>query len=198
MPIEQFDQRRIRKICNHEAGHYIVAREMSFETNGIAAMFQPRIGHSGETHIQLWKHSIASLAELTAYLEKRLKILHAGAIAEAMDVQGKYDIEYARKACKEGSSAMDNAKIRELTHILRDTRYPDTSDEELAQQQLAEIGDELTQQAGAIIYDRIGLIHGVGDMLFRKVEEYNIKYELTEAEIDSIPIIRQLYLDKNK
>src|SRR5579871_4145636 len=118
MPIPQHDQDRIRKICNHEAGHYIVAKEMGFETNGIAATFHTPSGHSGEAGISLWGKTINDLPQLDSYLEKRTKVLYAGAMAEATDINGIFDDIYAKKELENGGSTNDFAKIRELTQIL--------------------------------------------------------------------------------
>ena len=72
-------------------------------------------------------------------------------------------------------------------------QYPGAVDEQEVQKQLDIIDNMLTQKTGEIVHNRIKLIYVVGDSLFRKVKEYNIKYELTENEINQVPMIKSLF-----
>jgi len=193
MRINQFDIDRVRKICNHEAGHYVVARENNFRTHGISALFNYPKGHSGDSGIEPWNPSISSIPDIEDYLERRVQVLYAGAIAEAMDIEGNYNSDYSLNEWRNGSSQNDYAKFRELIHVLRNIRHPETDDEQTAQKQLDEIDQMLIQKTDAIVYKRIKLIHGIGDTLFRKVQEYQVKYELTENEINQIKMVKTLY-----
>jgi hypothetical protein len=193
MRIQQHDLIRIRKVCNHEAGHYILAREMKFNTHGISAMFSFPLGHSGSSGCEPWTPSIQSTNDVENYLERRVQVLYAGVIAESTDVQGNYDSNYALKEWRNGGGKDDYSKFRELIQVLRNIRYPETIEEQEAQKQLDQIDEELIQKTGGIVHERIELIHGVGDFLFRKIEEYNVNYELSENEINQIPAIKSLY-----
>lgn len=196
MMIQHTDIGRIRKICNHEAGHYIVARELSFTTHGICVKFSFPQGHSGQAVIEPWTPNISDIPELCVYLERRIKVLYAGAISEAMDVEGNYNSDYALQEWKSGGSTNDHAKIRELVQTLRNIKHPQTIDEKEVQPELDKIDENLIQQTGQMVYDRIELIHGIGDMLFQKVKAYNVKYELTETEINEVKKIKELYINK--
>ncbi len=195
MQIQLFDQDRIKKICNHEVGHYITSRELLFKTHGITAQFQLPNRHSGEAGIEPWQSSISTLKGLEEYLERRIQVLYAGAIAEAMDINGNYNSDFALKEWRTGGSVNDHAKIRELTHVLRNIKYPETTDEKNAQTELDTIDGSLISKAGYLVHERIELVHGIGDMLFQKVKSYNVKYELTEVEIEKVKQIRELYID---
>ena len=92
----------------------------------------------------------------------------------------------------------DHAKIRELVQTLRNINYPLTIDQPNAQKELDVIDLDLIKKAGAIISTRLKLIQGIGDMLFQKVKLYNTQYELKEDEINTIPNIRKLYIDKEE
>jgi len=196
MTIQYTDTNRIRRVCNHEAGHYIVARELLFTTHGIAVLFNLMQGHSGHAVIEPWTPNITSVTELSGYLERRIKVLFAGAISEAMEVTGKYDADHACKEWKTGGSTNDHSKIRELVQTLRNIKYPQTTDEPTAQIELTQIDEDLIQETGKIVHNRIELIKGIGDMLFQKVKEYDVKYELLETEINEVKRIRELYIDK--
>lgn len=193
MRIHQHDSIRIRKVCNHEAGHYILAREMKFKTHGISAKFDFPLGHSGSAGCEPWKPSIESSEDIGNYLERRVQILYAGVIAEAMDKEGNYDSDYALNEWRNGGGKDDYSKFRELIHVLRNIKHPNTIDEQEVQKQLDNIDNDLIQKTGEIVHKRIALIHGVGHSLFRKVQEYNTEYELSENEINQIQMIKRLY-----
>jgi hypothetical protein len=198
MTINQQDQKRIKLICNHEAGHYIVGRELSFKTHGITIVVQPFQGHSATAVIEPWTPNIDELEKLREYLERRIQVLYAGAISEAMDEIGNYNSEYALKEWRTGGAMNDHAKIRELVQTLRNINYPSTIDQPNAQKELDFLDLDLIRKAGAIISTRLNFIQGISEMLFQKVKLYNTQYELNEDEINSIPNIRKLYIDKEE
>jgi hypothetical protein len=103
-----------------------------------------------------------------------------------MDENGNYNSKYALNEWQNGGSMNDYAKIRELIHVLRNINFPDTVDELEAQSQLDEISERLIQESGKIVLERIKLIHSIGDSLFNKIKEYDVRYELTEDEINKI------------
>ncbi len=196
MKIQYTDTNRIKRICNHEAGHYIVARELLFITHGIAVQFDPIQGHTGHAVIEPWTPNITSITEISVYLERRIKVLFAGAISEAMEVTGEFDADYACRDWKTGGSTNDHSKIRELVQTLRNIKYPQTTDEAAAQIELTKIDKDLIQKTFEIVQNRIELIHEIGNMLFQKVKDYLVKYELLETEINQVKRIRELYIDK--
>jgi hypothetical protein len=193
MKIHQNDFSRIKKVCNHEAGHYILAREMKFKTHGISATFTFPQGHSGSSGSEPWTPLITSVQDIEDYLERRVQVLYAGVISEAMDIKGNYNSDYALNEWRNGGGKDDYSKFRELIQVLRNIKHPETNDQQNAQKQLDFIDNLLIQKTGGIVHNRIELIYEVGDFLFRKVKEYNIKYELTEDEINQIPSIKTLF-----
>jgi len=193
MKLNDSDSVRMRKICYHEAGHYVLAREKQFKTQGISVLFYFPKGHSGESGIEPWNPMIRTIPDIENYIKRRVQVLYAGAIAEAMDIDGNYDSEYALNEWKNGGSKNDYAKFRELIHVLRNISFPETTDEKIAQKQLNEIEDKLIVESGEIVQKRIKLIYKIGDLLFDKIKEYGVEYDLSEQEINKIPIIKNLY-----
>lgn len=192
MAIINSDFERISRVCRHEAGHYVVARELLFKTNGISAKFQTE-GHSASAVLEPWTHSVNNIREVQKYLERRIPVLYAGAIAEAMDKDGNYDSDYALNEWENGGSVNDFAKIRELTQTLRNIRYPNTKDKDTVQLELDEIDNDLVQKAGEIIDNRLKLIYEIADTLVVKIKEYNIEYYLTELEINQIDTVKEYF-----
>lgn len=192
MQIRNIDLERINRVCRHEAGHYIVARELLFKTNGISAKFQQN-GHSAHAILEPWTHSVTNIEEVQKYLERRIQVLYSGAIAEAMNINGEYNSEFALNEWNNGGSINDYAKIRELIQALRNIRYPDTKDKETAQNELDEIDGNLIQKSGEVITNRLKLIYDIADSLALKIKDYNIEYQLTESEINQIKSITEYY-----
>lgn len=195
--IQPYDQSRIRLICNHEAGHYIVGRELEFKTHGIKILVQPNHGHFGEAIIEPWTAKITNFPKLINYLERRVQVLYAGAIAESMDENGDYNSLKALKEWESGASMNDHAKIRELVQALRNIKFPNTITQPEAQKELTQLDTELIEKAGSIVSKRLELIFGVGDLLFQKVKYYDTNYELPEKEINEIRNIRKFYIDSS-
>jgi hypothetical protein len=73
MKIQQNDYERIKKICNHEAGHYIVASENLFKTHGISTNFSFPQGHSGESVIDPWIPNIKTIIDTKKTLNTGFK-----------------------------------------------------------------------------------------------------------------------------
>lgn len=195
MQIQIADNDRILRICRHEAGHYVLAREMGFNTNGIGVEFQVFRGHKGEAQLEPWFPNIESLAAMEDALERRIKVLYAGVIAESV-VEEQYDSDYALNEWENGGGQMDHAKIRELTHVLRNVKYPKTTDQAIIQTELDSISDALFRQTGDLVGTRFDLISGIAESMRRKIKEYNTFYRLEEEEINNIQSIRELYSDK--
>lgn len=195
MTIQLTDQTRLRTICNHEAGHYIVARELSFKTDGLMILIESMGGHSGYAAIQPWTSEIYNIEDSIHYLKRRIQVLYAGAIAESTEKNRKYDSNHALHEWQLGGSIDDYAKIRELTQTLRNVMYPNTTNEDKVQKELTLINNELCEKTGAIITMRLKLVFGISSMIFKKVKLYNTEYKLKESEINNIQNIRKLYID---
>ena len=190
MKIYSTDLVKIENICNHEAGHYIIARELGFITNGMSIQMQTN-GHSGESVIEPWTSGINNLTELQNYLKRRIKVLYAGVISESFEMENHSD--YALNEWNSGGGKDDHSKIRELTQVLRNIIYPNTVQEPEAQKELTDLNNELFDQTVKIVSERLKLIRGISSMLSGKVKEYNIKYSLTETEINNVKDIKELY-----
>jgi len=194
MGIHFKDYEKIKRVCNHEAGHYIVARELNFKTPGINAIFNREGGLKGESTIELWTPGIKTLDDLKMYIERRVQVLLAGAMAESINADLSCDPKYAFNEWVNGGSMNDHAKIRELIQTLRNIKHPETFDADPINAELKLIDDELFSGASKIINERIDLIFEVGDLLFNKVKDYDVTYEVSESEINQIKGIQDLYL----
>ena len=118
------------QIAQHEMGHYVVARALGFETGGVTLTVTRDLRHKGGASISLVR-PISSMQTMKQYLEARMMVLFAGAMAQTLpSAQAREKRVDKTKAVAILNGAFgaerDDAKIRELRQLLRNLTYPDT------------------------------------------------------------------------
>jgi len=121
---------RALQIAHHEMGHYVVARALGFTTGGVTLSVTMDLRHKGGATINLVR-PISSMDAMRAYLEARIIMLFAGAMAQTLPSAPvgakRVDLSDAAAILNGALGAeRDDAKIRELRHLLRNISYPDT------------------------------------------------------------------------
>lgn len=121
---------RALQIAHHEMGHYVVARALGFTTGGVTLSVTMDLRHKGGATINLVR-PISSMDAMRAYLEARIIMLFAGAMAQTLPSTPvgvkRVDLSDAAAILNGALGAeRDDAKIRELRHLLRNITYPDT------------------------------------------------------------------------
>lgn len=121
---------RALQIAHHEMGHYVVARVLGFTTGGVTLSVTMDLRHKGGATINLVR-PISSMDAMRAYLEARIIMLFAGAMAQTLPSASvgakRVDLSDAAAILNGALGAeRDDAKIRELRHLLRNITYPDT------------------------------------------------------------------------
>lgn len=162
---------RAWQIAHHEMGHYVVARALGFATGGVTLTVTMDLRHQGGASINLAR-SISSMETMKEYLEARMMVLMAGAMAQTLPSKhsnGKrVDKPKATGILKgEQGAEQDYAKIRELQHLLRNLAYPDTdpaSSERIAAQ-LKTMTDRVWGQTQKIIEDQAETIAELAGVL---------------------------------
>ncbi|WP_178122614.1 peptidase M41 [Pseudomonas izuensis] len=162
-------------IANHEMGHYVVARALGFETGGVTLTVTMDLRHKGGACITL-SRSISSLQAMREYLEARIMVLYAGAMAQTLPTV------QARKKCVDQSKAAailngafgaekDEAKIRELRQLLRNITYPDTDpvSSDSVTTELKSIHDGLWLRTQEIVEALAGTITDLGQELVERM-----------------------------
>jgi len=89
-------------------------------------------------------------------------VLYAGVISESTNKDGNYDSEYVLNQWRNDGGKDDYAKIRELVQTLRNIKYPNTTNIDQIQNELDVIDNQLIQDVGSIILERLDIIRGVG------------------------------------
>ena len=195
---------RALQIAHHEMGHYVVARALGFTTGGVTLSVTMDLRHKGGATINLVR-PISSMDAMRAYLEARIIMLFAGAMAQTLPSAPvgakRVDLSDAAAILNGALGAeRDDAKIRELRHLLRNITYPDTgltSPERIATE-LKAINDRLWLRAqemvealaetitglGAAVVDRMVLVEQWG----RPADTYEVV--LTGEELERIWPVR--------
>ena len=159
------------QIAHHEMGHYVVARALGFATGGVTLTVTMDLRHQGGASINLAR-SISSMETMKEYLEARMMVLMAGAMAQTLpskpSAAKRVDKLKATGILKgEQGAEQDYAKIRELQHLLRNLAYPDTdpaSSERIAAQ-LKAVTDRIWGRTQKIIEDQAETIAELAGML---------------------------------
>jgi hypothetical protein len=195
---------RALRIAHHEMGHYVVARSLGFETGGVTLTVTMDLRHKGGATINLVQ-PIASMDAMKAYLEARIIILLAGAMAQTLPSAPvgakRVDLSEAAAILKGALGAeRDDAKISELRHLLRNITYPDTGltspdrittelktiNDRLwlrAQEMIEALADTITE-LGAAVVDRMVLVEQWG----RPADTYEVV--LTGERLERIGPVR--------
>ncbi|MHA6137024.1 peptidase M41 [Pseudomonas mohnii] len=159
---------RALQIAHHEMGHYVVARALGFETGGVTLTVTMDLRHKGGATINLVR-PISSMDAMRAYLEARIIMLFAGAMAQTLPSTPvgvkRVDLSDAAAILNGALGAeRDDAKIRELRHLLRNITYPDTgltSPDRIATE-LKAINDRLWLRAQEMVEALAETITGLG------------------------------------
>ena len=180
---------RAQRVARHECGHYIVARALGFATGFCSVTINFPNGHKGEAETTL-PTALRSISDIDAYLVRRVKVLYAGSLAEALDASG-IDEKQALINIRTGGE-QDHAKARELIHIIRDLRHPDTTTED-SQPELDAIELELWNGAADIVIAERDIIEGLGKRLASEVKDYETRAMLSADVIDALPSIQKRF-----
>jgi hypothetical protein len=181
---------RYRGLANHEAGHYFLTRLFGFRPSVIKLKITDFNSHAGYADVDL-NMPVRTLEEVVDYCEKRIQILYAGALAEAL-TNDKVDNSRLSGIWKQGGKS-DCEKVRELIRFIRNIKYPESKTNEQIQNDLDHIEADLLTKAGTLIEEHAPLINGMGGMLFEKLQNYGIEYSVTEEEFKTIYNYRKMF-----
>jgi hypothetical protein len=198
-------RKKVDQIARHEIGHMIAARAHGFKTGicSMRVMFSGGanpISHHGTSEIILIE-PLPSLSDLTDYLERRIQVLYAGALAESLQEDGKVDVEYAIEELKNGGATQDFKLASELQWIIRNIKHPVESTHEEARIQAAEIQTPLWASTIQFVEKHKDLIIGFANRLACSLTHFDQLVTLSEQEIETTPAMKDFmeqYAEKKR
>lgn len=187
MKLPQSFQEIATRVARHEAGHYVVARALGFRVGGLSITFTDFLGgYRAGSEITL-PTSLSSVSDISGYLRRRVKVLYAGVLAEAMSA-GEIDRDKALEYIRKGG-ADDHSKVRELINAIRSIEYGATKTDEEAQSQLDVLDCELWNASADLVKAESATIVGLGSRLASEVREIGKAYKISKAELESLPAL---------
>jgi len=187
-----YRQNTVRPLGYHEAGHYVVARVLGFKPQSLKLqMVDLNGGHIGGSILEL-SRALLTVDSILKYLEDRIQVLYAGALAQSLS-KGKIDDKVAISVLENGGGQNDFAKARELLHVIRNIRFPTSTDESELQSGLDDINDDLWGRTIALVEKDHELICGLGSRLASQLKVTGQEFELNEAELETLRSIQQRF-----
>jgi hypothetical protein len=163
------------QIAHHEMGHYLVARALGFETAGVTLTVTMDLRHRGGASISLVR-PISSMQAMKDYLEARMMVLFAGAMAQTLPSTHAREkrVDKAKAiAILNGAfgAERDDAKIRELRQLLRNITHPDTDPAacDRITAELKAINDHLWLRTQEYVEALAGTITELGEALVERM-----------------------------
>ncbi|HLL26903.1 MAG TPA: hypothetical protein VKT73_04545 [Xanthobacteraceae bacterium] len=184
-------KRKTRRIAQHEAGHYVVARVLGFTAWGPRLKLITGGGYIGQAEIALQK-TLQTIDEIKSYLRGRAIVLAAGALGESIELGRVHRVE-AVDIFRGASAQQDYAKYREMVYLMRSVEHAATDNLEELEKQLSEIDGAIWDEAMQLVRDEQELIVELAKMLAAKVSRHDEFVELTIAEIDALPSIQKRF-----
>lgn len=175
----------VRIVAQHEMGHYVAAKVLGFSTGYVSIEARNPFDRSGETEMALME-SLTSAAEVSSYLARRIKVLNAGAMAETLKQPDfEVDMDEAVKIMKHPQlgAQQDHAKIRELTHVLRNLRHPNTLDFAAIETELDVISNALWDETQELVNEHADSITGLAAYLAQVFENGSSKLDATDLDV---------------
>lgn len=170
-------------LCRHESGHHVVARMCGFRTGTIHLKVDLNGGRSGQAKVIL-SGAVDNLDKVETYLENRVKILYAGAAAEAL--RGKWvDQCQAKEILGKTGGETDWARARDCIQLLRNVKFPDEDDDKEIQNQLEGLNQASWSDTVSMVEKSADVIDRLVEMMKGKVTP-NALVIISQAEIEEV------------
>lgn len=172
MMIQPHQRDRARIVAQHEMGHYVMAKAMGFTSGEVTLTLLGHDGHKAGATIYL-EEPFESIEQVRRYLERRVVVNFAGAIAETLPrdsspIRGA-DRERAGVIIKGITCESDYGKAREAIAMLRNIQHPGTLDPDEASEQKQQIYDRLWKRSADLVEQFEITIVGVAGALTQRL-----------------------------
>jgi len=171
------------KFAKHEAGHHVVARALGFGTGEITMIAVGQKADEGSaTAAIILNEQLSDVDAIVDYCERRVLVLCAGAIAEALSA-GKSDQDKANAAWK-STAVSDWEKCKEILHVLYNIKLAAKPIDMLDQDYLDKLANELVARASNLVEANAAVIEEIGAALLEKVVLVGMPGTLAKDELE--------------
>ncbi|WP_339430483.1 hypothetical protein [Pseudomonas sp. EA_65y_Pfl2_P78] len=206
MDIEPHHRERARTLAQHEIGHYVVAKVMGFGTGEVTVELTESGGHKAGAEVFL-DLPITDIGAVVSYLERRVVVLFAGALAETLPPCHEMQNRGVNneKACEIFHSPImgafqDSVRTSEALIMLRSVlnQAPCSLDE--VDRQISAIGNRLWARTTNLVEQFEDVIVGVAGRLTQELKVsgsiFNpiIRASLSLETLSNIPDLQTLPL----
>jgi hypothetical protein len=176
----------------HECGHLVIAKALGFRTGAISLDVT-------QAHAELdIIPSGATLAEVEDFIERRVMVLYAGAVAQSL--QNKQIVPQVCIDLLKTTALDDWRKIQEYVRLLAGIKHPGCKTEAEFAPKLKEVDDYIANKAGEVVDKYSELIMALCNFfLERRMAAPKVlnrppeKFVLSRDEIDNFPPIKQAF-----
>jgi hypothetical protein len=145
-----------RGMAYHEAGHLCVAKQLGFKTDGMVLDPGPLVGQGG-ARLRL-QEELKTVEEIRDYLRRRVKVLFAGSIAEAVVFEGAGSERAVEIIKNQGKD--DCRKATEFIQLLCNITLPLDQNDESGKQHLS---DELWRETFKLVEELKECVRSVAE-----------------------------------
>jgi len=172
----------ISRVARHEIAHHVAATAMGFSTTKVTVKFSAT-GHHGQSHINLHE-ACSTLDEIVQYARRRMIVLMAGSIAEALsESEVRIDLNEAGRVFQGPNTGTDADKActHEWMQLIHNIIRPEN-------QARGDVLNTLWNQATAVIYLNADVIVKLSKALMATITKHADHYslELTTTQINCI------------
>lgn len=171
--------------ARYEFGHYLVSRILGFRP-GAVTLAKPLLTSTGGTAELDLMLPLKTFPDVISYCERRIEVLFAGVLAEALE-NGVVDNERAIRYA-ETSGANDFTKAHEHLNLLRNCLHERSPSAE-ANLEIQQISDRLWQEACILVTAEGELIQQLAGELVRKGAIPLLSSTFSAAELLSHPLL---------
>ena len=192
IPVHPDDSRNILRLCLHELGHYLVGRELGASPSDITITFTGASRFLGGS-AAIMRRSLATIHEISGYLEDRVCILMAGTLCEHLSVDpvtgGVQDCQrWMRETVtafdREPSSSSDKNKSEELLRTLLLIEVGGSDDELQLNQRMQAISDRIWEKAIGVLAPNAAAILSVGQHMAKRGRFMGVKEAFASKDLE--------------
>lgn len=181
----------LHNVVRHEAGHWLLAEHYRFKAGDILIeRLDGFENYRGGSEIYLAK-AFGECRDVEVYLNQRIQVLYAGAIAESIDATGNVDSDKACAILTKGTGKNDFDKSQELIHVLRSLLHGVPEHKTACREQIDDLSKTIWEAAIGVVEGLSPLIEDIAKHLMERTQSSETTFGIRERSIRDIPKISE-------